>query len=577
MADQKREAKLVLSAEDKATRTLRKLGDRLRDLSRRSGLTRLARQVRRVARAFRPMAGAALGAVKAMGALAGITGGLSFAGLLAGMKAFAEETDGLVKQARLIGITAQQLRDLQYVGGLIGVSQEKVNAAMGTFSKRLGELRGGTGELRSILKQTNPVLLEQLENARDSAEAFEFLVLAMRDLANESDRNALSAAAFSKANQAMAFFAGRSADEIRRLKDEGRRLRGPLAETAGFLAEGFNDALYRVNQAMKGVRDAIVVDLMPAFNPMIDRLAEWVAANRELVASNIADFIRDFAARLQSVDWVKFGAAMQDVFSGMKIIAVSAAKAVNFLAGLNEEADRMLKPFNDAGAATNRFFKDFHEGMQSLGARIRAFFSDGLSRIGDWMREALANIPEMLKTNIADPVDGLIAGISGVMQPVFDGVAERWSVALEKAKAGLEAFKTWFSSNFIQPILILVNKVKAAFEGIGNLVNRARGALGIGGGELEGRKLGGPVNANQPYLVGENGPELYTPGRNGFIQPNSLLKAMAGMGAGGSVSGGARLDVNFKNAPSGTSVRARPQGNLFSDIRLDVGRSMQPA
>ena len=44
---------------------------------------------------------------------------------------------------------------------------------------------------------------------------------------------------------------------------------------------------------------------------------------------------------------------------------------------------------------------------------------------------------------------------------------------------------------------------------------------GGGGGEIiEARAAGGPVNAGQPYLVGENGPEIITPNRDAYVVPN---------------------------------------------------------
>lgn len=39
------------------------------------------------------------------------------------------------------------------------------------------------------------------------------------------------------------------------------------------------------------------------------------------------------------------------------------------------------------------------------------------------------------------------------------------------------------------------------------------------GGWLQGKALGGPVDGGTPYLVGERGPELFLPGRSGFIVP----------------------------------------------------------
>ena len=35
-----------------------------------------------------------------------------------------------------------------------------------------------------------------------------------------------------------------------------------------------------------------------------------------------------------------------------------------------------------------------------------------------------------------------------------------------------------------------------------------------------GREMGGPVDANRPYIVGEGGPELFVPGRSGTVVPN---------------------------------------------------------
>ena len=41
--------------------------------------------------------------------------------------------------------------------------------------------------------------------------------------------------------------------------------------------------------------------------------------------------------------------------------------------------------------------------------------------------------------------------------------------------------------------------------------------------DFPGKARGGPVSAGQPYIVGEEGPELFTPGRNGSITPNNVL------------------------------------------------------
>lgn len=45
-------------------------------------------------------------------------------------------------------------------------------------------------------------------------------------------------------------------------------------------------------------------------------------------------------------------------------------------------------------------------------------------------------------------------------------------------------------------------------------------ANSTGAQPIEGREYGGPVNASQPYVVGENGPELFVPEQQGTVVPN---------------------------------------------------------
>jgi len=76
-------------------------------------------------------------------------------------------------------------------------------------------------------------------------------------------------------------------------------------------------------------------------------------------------------------------------------------------------------------------------------------------------------------------------------------------------------------------------------------VTAAIGSVGGGGGDDAGsgllgllfREKGGPVSANQPYVVGESGPELFVPGASGSITNNQQFEAarasMSFYGGGG--------------------------------------------
>jgi tape measure domain-containing protein len=81
----------------------------------------------------------------------------------------------------------------------------------------------------------------------------------------------------------------------------------------------------------------------------------------------------------------------------------------------------------------------------------------------------------------------------------------------------------------------------AAFGGSGPTFNP--GAFSMP--QLAGRAAGGPVTSQQPYMVGERGPELFVPGTGGsVVNNNDLRSAMAGNGNG---SGSPVLNMSFQS------------------------------
>jgi hypothetical protein len=158
--------------------------------------------------------------------------------------------------------------------------------------------------------------------------------------------------------------------------------------------------------------------------------------------------------------------------------------------------------------------------------------------------------------------DILIPGIIDTFQPILAGLQKAFGYiadAVQKNSDKLAPFFTLikniaaFILNTLAPIigdvlgaaLTVIGKaisvVIGLFANLVNIINSAVGAIkslisivasnplvrGIGnvidsvfGG---GRASGGPVMAGTSYLVGEKGPEIFTPSGNGSITPNDKL------------------------------------------------------
>lgn len=79
-------------------------------------------------------------------------------------------------------------------------------------------------------------------------------------------------------------------------------------------------------------------------------------------------------------------------------------------------------------------------------------------------------------------------------------------------------------SDFAQSVIMDLIKIQLRATAT-QLFNSVLGTFGF---SLPGRALGGPVTAGQPYIVGEQGPEVFLPTSSGTIVPNNKIGGQAG-------------------------------------------------
>ena len=122
-------------------------------------------------------------------------------------------------------------------------------------------------------------------------------------------------------------------------------------------------------------------------------------------------------------------------------------------------------------------------------------------------------------------------GVVGAIQGAIDGTKSLGEVA----KGVLDDITSKLL-NFL---------VNAALFGVGGGGGLLGGLFNFGGGKAKG----GPVSAGTSYVVGEKGPELFTPSRGGTITPNS---AMGGVEVGS-------INISVQNTGDQLSPAAQKQ------------------
>ena len=166
---------------------------------------------------------------------------------------------------------------------------------------------------------------------------------------------------------------------------------------------------------------------------------------------------------------------------------------------------------------------DQHNIEREKGIKLTKDLGDGTDKVA----EAFKRLNETIRNDIKEGIKGLIKGTS-TLGDLLNNVADRFlDLALNQALFG-----------------------NASGE-----FSKGSGIFGAIAGIFKAN--GGPVRSGKSFIVGEKGPELFTPGRSGAITPNNKLMS------GGSTSVVVNVDASGTDV-QGDEAEAKQLGTLIS-------------
>ena len=164
----------------------------------------------------------------------------------------------------------------------------------------MGEAKAGSGSLNSILKKTNPALLEQVKAAESNEAAFELMIGGLRGVSDENTRAAIAAAAFSRSGIKLANIANQGADAIAGQRQEVRDY-GIISNEALKRSEEFADAQTNVGKIVAGLGLTIGNVLLPEVLKMMKQFQEWFKVNKEILKVKVVQFAKDLAEAIRGL------------------------------------------------------------------------------------------------------------------------------------------------------------------------------------------------------------------------------------------------------------------------------------
>ena len=500
-------------------------------------------------------------------ALLGTVGAAGFGALI---KSSINAGDELAKTADKLGVTTTALAGLRHAAELTGVSTGTMDMAMQRFTRRAAEAAQGTGEAKGALQELGINAEDLVKLPLD--QQMSVVADSMAGVEKQSDKVRLAMKLFDSEGVALVNTLAGGSEALEKMTSEAEQLGITLSRTDTAQMEAANDALTRLKAVFTGLTNQLAI----AFAPIITFVADGFR-QAALDSSDFGNIGQRVAAAL-----VKAFGFVRNMVHGLQIIFMGAKLGVLVLANaigdnLIPVIDGFIKYYNKMAAIVPMMTK-----ISTTGAEI-------MGNLPDQIEETRAQIAEMLMMN---PGDALVAQMeeffvasrkaAETVAELKDGIAtlpaetvtgfQKMGGALEDFVNKLPTLKdnldTLTKSTFKGMSEGLMSIVKGT-ESVGDAFKKMAAQLimqaiqlfvidKITGGFLSfvkgltGKAIGGPVQAGQPYMVGERGPEMFVPNQSGSIVPSNKM-------GGGGITVVNNVDARGADASVDMKIRAAMQ------------------
>ena len=176
--------------------------------------------------------------------------------------------DKIAKSADKIGVSTNALQEYRYAAGLAGVESNKLDDALGKFSKNMGELGRSSSATQTALKDLDPVLLTMLKNTSGVNAQLKIAFRGLKDIEDPAKRSAIAVALFGRSGQDLLNMVNNVDDLTKKARSLGLVIEERLLRSA----EKANDAMSTLAQVLKTRVAVAMLELAPRIEQLANKL-----------------------------------------------------------------------------------------------------------------------------------------------------------------------------------------------------------------------------------------------------------------------------------------------------------------
>ena len=457
---------------------------------------------------FKAGGNAALNAVKANAGNFAMAAGAAFVSFAAkGVAAFQDLAISSGKFADATGLSVEEASRFIEVGGDIGIEAGTIETAIGKMNKTLGASPDVFAELGVEIAKTR-------SGATDVNQTFLNVVSRLNGIRDPAQRAAAASQLLGKGWQSMAELISMGSDELSKSLSEVSDAKvidpGELRR-----ARDFRGAMDNMNDAVQDLSLTLGEELVPSLIIATDGVVKFFDAITFEVggASSAAGGLSNLSNL-----WDKITGNTDDAKDSVDEYANGTRQANDVFLNFTKDVGFQK---TEVGELTNAWevllgTLDTREALDNLDAALEKVYETGIKAFGGTAEE--------------------VRDFNAAQKNAIGQIADL-AIALDLTFGQQNQLKIYVDTGDLARADKYLEDIKRS------------GAFRFGIGDTSGnffaapRANGGPVSQGSSYLVGERGPEIFTPSGGGMITPNSAI-------------GGNTITVNVQGADPQAVVRA---------------------
>jgi len=302
-------------------------------------------------------------------------------------------------------------------------------------------------------------------------------------------------------------------------------------------------------------------------NLLVAEFKEFTALASTALGIIGVPFVAALTLLLDTVNMILRGFNL--ITSAIGLAIAELIRLIRFLPGgqkILDSIDKKVKSVNEGGVKLTKSAQDIMASLaeQKLNLTERITLGDQEAAIQKKIRDLLAQNPELKKKEVEEAVRGIAAVeeqlkqqervrelYKSIGQTIETGIVDAIQGAIQGTKTLGDVARNVFTQIQRSLIQFGVNSLLGGIPGIGSIF----------------RAEGGPVKRGGSFIVGERGPELFTPGASGHITPNDKLGGSTSVVVNVDASGSSVEGDEQRGRELGLAISAAVQSELIQQKR----------